>query len=112
MLPYLIPNIFVLSHVLNCSNPLPIGQHYCVPATAMSHRKLNFMKETKEVGIHKKSKAVIVVVNDLANYDVSTLSLSMRLIGNAEHDKGYSGSSLDIVKNDSRLVSDDCYNEG
>lgn len=89
--PDLVKNIFVPSHVESSSNLLPIGHHDSIPESTLRHSNFNVMSQVEEVIIHQKNQAVSGVLADLVQNDVSTLSISTRLIGNAEHFKDNSG---------------------
>lgn len=43
---------------------------------------------------------------------MSTLSISIHFIANAEQDKEGSGSSPEVLRDDTRFVSDDYYTKG
>lgn len=69
------------------------------------------MSETEDVTLYQKNQAVIVLSNDCDNYDLSSVSISTHLIGNIEHDKDDTGSSPEMMIDDTSLVSDDCQTE-
>lgn len=70
------------------------------------------MSETEEVSIHQTFQAVIVLVSGQDEYDASTLFVQMYLMGNAEHENEDSGSCREMMIDDTRMGSYDCYTEG
>lgn len=67
--------------------------------------------ESWHTSIHQENLVVILLACDRAKLDVWTPPIWIHLLGNAEQDWEYSGSSLEMIINDIRLVSSVCFSE-
>lgn len=68
------------------------------------------MNEAEEASIHQKQEC-IVLSTDWAIYYISTSSISMHFNENPEFDREDRGSSHEMIIENRRLVSDDCFIE-